>query len=51
MEVGSAALIIAGKIKMKQGDISRFETDGLRMKDESFVSADIVILATGAAYI
>jgi len=47
VEVGSAALIIAGKIKIKHGEITQFETDGLRMKDGSFVPADIIVLATG----
>lgn len=47
METGSAALIIDGKINMKHGEIARFESDGLRLKDGSFVPADIVILATG----
>ena len=45
--MGSAALIIAGKIKMKHGEITQYETDGLRMKDGSFVPADIIVLATG----
>jgi hypothetical protein len=47
VEVGSAALIIAGKIKIKHGEITQFEADGLRMKDSSFVPADIIVLATG----
>jgi hypothetical protein len=47
VETGSAALIIAGKIKVQHGEIERFETDGLRMKNDTFVPADIVVLATG----
>jgi len=32
---------------MKRGEIPQFEADGLRMKDGSFVPADIIVLATG----
>lgn len=35
---------------MKQGqEVERFEKDGLRFKDGSFLPADIVVLATGAS--
>lgn len=36
-----------GKAHVVTGDIERFETDGLRMKDGELVAADLVVLATG----
>ncbi len=39
--------ISSGKASMVTGHIERFEADGIRMKDGSFVEADIIITATG----
>jgi len=48
IDVGCSQLIIDGKVKIKQGqEIERFEENGIRFKDGSFLEADIVVLATG----
>lgn len=49
INVGCSELIIDGKVKIKQGqEVERFEENGVRFKDGSFLPAGIVVLATGA---
>jgi hypothetical protein len=46
--VGCSQKIIDGRVKIKQGqEIERFEENGIRFKDGSFLEANIVVLATG----
>ncbi|HUN99469.1 MAG TPA: NAD(P)/FAD-dependent oxidoreductase, partial [Bradyrhizobium sp.] len=46
--VGCSDLVAAGAIRLKQfADIECFVTDGLRMKDGTALSADLIVLATG----
>jgi len=48
IDVGCSSLIIDGKVKIKQGqEIQRFEENGIRFGDGSFLEADVVVLATG----
>jgi putative flavoprotein involved in K+ transport len=48
IDVGCAALIGDGKIKIKQGAaIDRFTADGIQFADRSFLPADVIVLATG----
>ncbi|KAG1808136.1 FAD/NAD(P)-binding domain-containing protein [Suillus variegatus] len=43
----SCSKLIEGRVKIKQGDISHFEKDGVTFEDGSKLSADVIVLATG----
>lgn len=46
--VGCSNLIIEGAIKLRQfSDIESFVTEGVRMKDGTTLSADLIVLSTG----
>lgn len=48
LDVGASQLVIDGKIKLKNdSQIQKFEPDGIRFEDGSFLPADVVIFATG----
>ncbi|KAG1731658.1 uncharacterized protein EDB91DRAFT_1153973, partial [Suillus paluster] len=48
LDIGCGKLIVEGKVKVKQGqDISHFDEDGIKFKDGSKLSADVIVLATG----
>ncbi|KAA1476298.1 FAD/NAD-P-binding domain-containing protein [Dentipellis sp. KUC8613] len=50
LDVGTSKLIADGKIKLKNdAEIEAFTRDGLRFKDGSELSADVVVFATGYA--
>eukprot|EP00516_Mucochytrium_quahogii_P008273 CAMPEP_0203757020 /NCGR_PEP_ID=MMETSP0098-20131031/10184_1 /ASSEMBLY_ACC=CAM_ASM_000208 /TAXON_ID=96639 /ORGANISM=" , Strain NY0313808BC1" /LENGTH=561 /DNA_ID=CAMNT_0050649109 /DNA_START=57 /DNA_END=1739 /DNA_ORIENTATION=- len=47
MDVGAAELIANGRIKMRHGEISRFEENTLVLSDDSTIECDAVVCATG----
>ncbi|GJJ11518.1 hypothetical protein Clacol_005751 [Clathrus columnatus] len=47
IDTGASQLIVDGKIKVKGGNIREFNEDGLIFEDESSLTADVIILATG----
>src|SRR5882757_7679273 len=51
-DVGASQMIIDGKIKLKSdGPISRFTQRGLLFEDGSTLDADVVVFATGYAFL
>jgi cation diffusion facilitator CzcD-associated flavoprotein CzcO len=49
IDVGASALIVEGKIKVKNASIERLTRTGILLSDGSQLDADIVVLATGYA--
>ncbi|KZT03130.1 FAD/NAD(P)-binding domain-containing protein [Laetiporus sulphureus 93-53] len=47
LDQGCAQLIIDGKVKVKNGEIARFEEDGVVFNDGTKTLADVVVLGTG----
>ncbi|KAH9934752.1 uncharacterized protein B0H18DRAFT_978051 [Fomitopsis serialis] len=47
LDRGGGKLIIDGKVKVKNGEIVRFENDGVIFDDGSQAGADVVVYATG----
>ncbi len=47
IDVGASQLIIDGKVKLVQGQMKEFVTDGVILADGTKLEADLVVLATG----
>ena len=48
IDVGTSSEIVNGQIKVKSGvPVQNYISDGLLLKDQSNIEADVVVLATG----
>ena len=45
--IGASELIIEGKIKVEQGEVTKFHEHGIELNNGSVLDADVVIFATG----